>query len=167
MPQVRNLEDALAEELKDIYHAEKQLLKALPRMAKKASNPQLKEAFELHAKQTEEQIKRLEQVFEALGKPARAKKCEAMAGIVEEGKNVMEEMKGSPALDAGMIGAAQKAEHYEIASYGTVCTWAKQLGQNEALQLLKQNLAEEKETDEKLSKLAETSVNLEAEEGED
>lgn len=157
-----NLEEAFVDELKDLLHAERQITKALPKMAKKAENPQLRKAFEEHLKQTEEQISRLEQVFELLGKPARTKKCEGMEGIIGEGKEVMQEAE-EDVVDAVLIAAAQKVEHYEIASYGTVCTWAEELGcEKQVIDLLRRTLSEEKETDEKLTKLAKTRANQEA-----
>ena len=157
-----NLEEAFIDELKDLLHAERQITKALPRMAKKAENPELRKAFEEHLKVTEEQISRLEQVFELLGKPARAKKCDGMEGIIGEGKEVMQEAE-EDVVDAVLIAAAQKVEHYEIASYGTVCTWADDLGcEKKVIDLLKRTLSEEKETDEKLTKLAKTRANQEA-----
>lgn len=157
-----HLEEAFVEELKDLLHAERQITKALPRMAKKADSPELKKAFEEHLKQTEEQIVRLEQVFELLGKPARAKKCEAMEGIIGEGKEVMQEAE-EDVLDAVLIAAAQKVEHYEIASYGTVCTWAEELNcDKKVVDLLKRTLSEEKETDERLTKLATSRANEKA-----
>ena len=157
-----NLREALIEECKDILHAEKQLTKALPKMAKKATNPQLKQAFEKHLAETKTQVERITQAIEALGKKATAKPCHAMMGIVEEGKEVMEEIEPGDVLDAMLIGAAQKAEHYEIASYGTVCTWADLLGEKQAAKLLKQNMAEEEKTDKLLSELAESVVNAAA-----
>ena len=160
---INNLQDALVDALKDLLHAEKQLTKALPKMAKNAENPQLRKAFETHLGQTEQQVARLEQVFELLDMKPKTKPCEAMKGLVEEGKEVMEEDAEPQVLDAMLIAAAQKVEHYEIASYGTVCTWAEQLGINaKAIKLLKQTLAEEKETDELLTQLAEKNVNAEA-----
>ena len=157
-----NLEDAFVQELRDLLHAEKQLTKALPRMAKKAESPQLRKAFEEHQKQTEEQVQRLEQVFELLDMAPRAKKCEAMEGLLSEGKEIMAEAE-SEVMDAALIASAQKVEHYEIASYGTVCTWAEQLGcERKILDLLKRTLAEEKETDEKLTRLAAKSANRQA-----
>ena len=152
---VKSLEDALVEELKDLLSAEKQMTQSLKKMAKNARNEELRTAFETHLEETENQTRRLEQVFELLDKPARAKKCEAMAGLIEESKDVMEHDADDSTMDAMMIGAAQKAEHYEIASYGTVCTWAEMLGFDEAAELLKESLAEEKATDEKLTKIAE------------
>jgi ferritin-like metal-binding protein YciE len=129
---MESLDELLAEELKDIYSAEKQLLKALPKMAKKASSPKLKSALQEHLQVTEAQVRRLEQVFEALGKPAKAKTCKAMKGLIEEGKEIMEEDASDAVLDAGIIAAAQKVEHYEIASYGTVRTWARLCGEEQA-----------------------------------
>lgn len=156
------LEDALVDELKDLLHAEKQITRALPKMAKNAESEKLRAAFEEHLEETKVQVERLEKAMKAMGKKVSAKRCPAMEGIIEEGKEVMEE-KGEPeAKDAMLIGAAQKVEHYEIASYGTACTWAKQLGQTEVLDLLKQNLAEEKEADKKLTQLAKRSVNKKA-----
>lgn len=162
MATMKNLEDALVDELRDILHAEKQLTKALAKMAKKASSEELREAFEEHREVTLEQIERLEKVFDVLGKAPRAKKCEGMFGILEEGKEHLEEEAEPSVLDAVMIADAQKAEHYEIASYGNVIAWAEQLGQNEIVRLLEQTLKEEKETDVKLTELAETLANQEA-----
>lgn len=157
-----NLEDAFVQELRDLLHAEKQITKALPRMAKKAESAQLRKAFEEHQKQTEEQVQRLEQVFELLDLAPRAKKCEAMEGLLSEGKEIMSEAEAE-VMDAALIASAQKVEHYEIASYGTVCTWAEQLGcERKILDLLKRSLAEEKETDEKLTRLAAKSANRQA-----
>jgi ferritin-like metal-binding protein YciE len=161
MKNVKNLEEALVEQMRDLLSAERQLSKALPKMARKASTPELREAFEEHKRQTDEQAQRLERAFEAMGKPARAKKCEAMDGLVEEGEEVLKQDGEANVLDAMLIAAAQKIEHYEIASYGTMCTWADQLGLREAGELLKQNLAEEKEADEKLTQIA-MEVNPEA-----
>ena len=158
----KQLDDLFLDTLKDIYYAEKLILKALPKMAKAAVLPDLKAGFEQHAAETEAQIERLEQVFELLGKAPRGKPCDAILGIIEEGKEIMEEYKGTQALDAGLVSAAQAVEHYEIARYGTLATWAKQLGHKEALNLFLATLDEEKATDEKLSSLAEASVNLKA-----
>lgn len=166
MKNVKNLEEALVEEMRDLLSAERQLSKALPKMAKKASSTELREAFEEHKRQTDEQAERLERAFEVLGKPARAKKCEAMDGLVEEGEEVMDMGGDAQVTDAMLIAAAQKIEHYEIASYGTICTWADLLGLREASELLKQTLAEEKETDEKLTQIA-SSVNALAQSGEE
>ncbi len=159
------LEDAFQHELKDLLSAEKQLVAALPKMAKAAEDEELRELFAEHLEQTKEQVRRLEQVFEQLGKTARSSKCEAMAGIVEEGKSLMEEDAEPAVMDAMLVGAAQKAEHYEIASYGTVCAWAEQLGMRDALRLLQQTLQEEKETDEKLTRFAERRKNAQAARG--
>ena len=159
----KHLDDLFHETLKDIYFAEKQILKALPKMAKAAQSPELSQAFETHLQQTEGQIDRLEQVFELIGKPARGKTCEAILGIIEEGKEVMEDLKGAPAHDAGVLAGAQAVEHYEIARYGTLVAWAKALGMNDAAKLLKQTLDEEEETDRLLTGLAESSINSAAE----
>jgi ferritin-like metal-binding protein YciE len=161
------LDELLEEELKDIYSAEKQLLKAMPRMTKKASSPELKAALEEHMRVTEAQVQRLEQVFESLGKPAKAKTCKAMQGLLEEAKEIMEEDASPSVLDAGIIAAAQKVEHYEMASYGTVRTWARLCGQEEAAGLLQQTLDEEGEADKRLTELAESFVNPRAEAGEE
>jgi ferritin-like metal-binding protein YciE len=158
----KNLTDLFVETLKDIYFAEKQLLKALPKMAKSAQSTQLRQAFETHRDQTETQIERLEKVFEMCGTRAKAKTCDAILGIVEEGKDIMDEFKGSDALDAGLIAAAQAAEHYEISRYGALKTWAGQLGMRDAAMLLEETLKEEKQTDQILSQLAESSVNKKA-----
>ena len=164
---MESLDELLAEELKDIYSAEKQLLRALPKMAKKASAPELKTALQEHAEMTQRQIERLEDVFEALGKPAKAKTCKAMQGLIEEATEIMEEDASDSVLDAGIIAAAQKVEHYEIASYGTVRTWARLCGEEEAANLLQETLDEESQTDERLTELAESIVNPRAEEGGD
>jgi ferritin-like metal-binding protein YciE len=158
----KNLNDLFLDTLKDIYYAEKQILKALPKMAKAAHSDQLRAAFEKHHGETEGQVERLERVFELIDKPARGKTCEAIQGILDEGKEIMEEYKGTEALDAGMVAAAQAVEHYEIARYGTLKQWALQLGIKDAVRLLDQTLQEEKKTDEALTSLAEASVNLEA-----
>ena len=158
----KTLNDLFLESLKDVYHAEKQLLRALPKMAKAAESEELRAAFQTHRDETEGQIERLEQVFEIVGKPARGKPCQAMQGIIEEGKEVMEEFADSEALDAGLIDAAQAVEHYEICRYGTLKTWATQLGMTDAAKLLDETLAEEKKTDALLTKLAESSANRKA-----
>jgi ferritin-like metal-binding protein YciE len=160
--QENGLQELLIEELRDIYHAEGQLLKALPRMAKAAQSERLKEAFERHLEETEQQIERLERAFEALGEPVKGKKCQAMEGLIAEGKEIMEEHSESSMLDAALICAAQKVEHYEIASYGTICTWADLLGLDEVSELLKETLDEEKTTDETLTEIAESEINVEA-----
>src|SRR5687768_16029997 len=165
MAKLSSLDDLLVHELQDMYHAEGQILKALPRMAKAATNPDLKAAFEEHRTQTEGQVRRLEQVFKLLGHPVKGKKCEGMAGLIEEGKKVLEEDAEPEVLDAALIMAAQKVEHYEIAAYGCLCTYAEMLGYDEAHELLGQNLDEEENTDERLTALAETVINVEAEAG--
>jgi ferritin-like metal-binding protein YciE len=158
---VATLDDLFLHELKDIYDGEKRLLKALPKMAKAASSEELKAAFEEHLAVTEQQVGRLEQIFAELEKPARGKKCLGMEGLIEEGSALMEEDAEEPVMDAGLIGAAQKIEHYEIATYGTLATFAKILGLDNAVELLEETLAEEKETDEKLTQLA-SQINFEA-----
>src|SRR5215211_2151908 len=167
MAKLNSLDDLLVHELQDIYHAEGQILKALPKMIKAASHPELQAAFEEHLEQTEGQVERLDQVFKLLGVPAKGKKCEGMAGLIEEGKKVMEEDAEPSVMDAALIAAAQKVEHYEIASYGCVCTYAEMLGYDQVHDLLGQNLEEEEVTDEKLTELAESVINIEAEEAED
>jgi ferritin-like metal-binding protein YciE len=159
--EIDSLRKLYVEELKDLYSAEKQILQALPRMAKKAKNPQLKAGFEEHVRQTEGQVERLDQIFEALGKSPRGKKCKAMEGLIEEGKEVMQEDMDDETRDAALIAAAQRVEHYEIAGYGTVRTYATLLGEREAARLLQQTLDEEGQTDKKLTQLAE-SINVEA-----
>ncbi|WP_423065039.1 ferritin-like domain-containing protein [Devosia sp. CN2-171] len=158
----KTLDDLFLDTLKDIYYAEKQIVKTLPKMAKAATSPQLKAGFEQHLDETEGHIERLEQVFELIGKPARGKTCDAILGIIEEGKSIMEEFKGTVALDAGLISAAQAVEHYEIARYGTLKTWAQQLGMKDAAALLDATLKEEEATDKKLSQVAVSQVNLKA-----
>jgi len=158
----KNLNDLFLDTLKDIYYAEKQIYKALPKMAKAASSDQLRAAFEKHEAETEVQIERLEQIFEHLGKAARGKKCDAIEGILDEGKEIMEEYAGTAGLDPGLLAAAQAVEHYEISRYGTLRTWANTLGLKDAVKLLDQTLAEEKKTDDALSKLALTAVNAKA-----
>lgn len=158
----KQLDDLFFDTLKDIYFAERQVLKALPKMAKAAQSPELRAGFEKHHTETEMHVERLEKVFELLGKSPRGKTCDAILGILEEGKEIMDEFKGSQALDAGLVSAAQAVEHYEIARYGTLATWAKQLGHTEALNLFLETLREEEATDQTLTKLAKTSVNLKA-----
>jgi ferritin-like metal-binding protein YciE len=156
------LSELFHETLKDIYFAERQILKALPKMSKKAISSELKQAFEAHREQTEGHVDRLEQVFGMIGKPARGKTCDAILGIVEEGKEIMEEFGNSQALDAGLIASAQAVEHYEISRYGTLKAWAGQLGMKDAAKLLGDTLSEEKETDGLLSKLASQAINTKA-----
>lgn len=160
---MKELRDTLIEELKDVYDAEKQITKALPKMAKAAEHDDLKAAFQEHLEITEHQINRLEKVFELLGEPAKGKKCKAMAGLLEEGKDLIEEEEG----DAALICAAQKVEHYEIAAYGSMCAWAKLLDEEEAADLLQETLDEEEDTDDKLTELAECVINVEESETED
>ena len=158
----KGLEDLFLNTLKDVYYAEKQILRALPKMAKAAESDELRQAFETHRDETEGQIGRLEQVFEALGKRAQGKTCEAIQGIIEEGKEIMEDFADSDALDAGLIAAGQAVEHYEISRYGTLRTWAQELGLEDAAGLLEETLEEEKKTDKLLSELAEARVNQKA-----
>ena len=158
----KDLNELFLDTLKDIYYAEKQILKALPKMAKAATSDQLRAAFEKHHGETEDQVDRLEKIFELLGKPARGKKCNAIEGIIDEGKQIMEEYADTPALDAGLLAAAQSVEHYEISRYGTLKAWAAKLNMPQAIKLLDETLEEEKKTDETLTKIAETAVNYEA-----
>lgn len=148
--------------LMDIYYAENQILTALPKMAQKAKSPELKKAFQTHLTQTEGQVKRLDRIFQILGKPPKAVKCEAITGILKECDEVIEDFSGSTALDAGMIAAAQTVEHYEMARYGALRTWAEELGMKDAAKLLEETLLEERGTDQLLTKLAEAKVNLKA-----
>ena len=164
--QMETLQDLYVDELKDIYNAENQLIKALPRMAKKASSQQLKDSFTEHLALTREHVERLEQIFRKLGASPKGKKCKGMEGLIEEGKHIMQEDAEPDVMDAALIAAAQKVEHYEIASYGCVRTYAKLLGDEEASRLLQQTLNEEGETDKKLTRLAEAGINLEAAHGE-
>lgn len=159
---MEDLKDLLVDELKDIYSAENQITKALPKMAKAAKAPELKKGFELHLEQTREQIARLEQIFEELGESPKGKKCHGMEGLLEEGKELMGEEAEPEVMDAGLISAAQRVEHYEIAAYGTVKKYAELLGMTKAAQLLDETLMEEKDTDQKLTGLAE-KINVQAE----
>jgi ferritin-like metal-binding protein YciE len=162
MPTAANdttLKSLLIEELRDIYHAERQLVRALPKLAKAATSPDLREALESHLAETEEQVSRVEQAFEMLNESARTKTCPGMLGIVEEGSELIKENDKGAALDAGIIAGAQRAEHYEIAAYGSVMAWAKALGHDDVAELLSASLEEEKAADEKLSELAEAGVN--------
>jgi ferritin-like metal-binding protein YciE len=158
----KTLEDLFLHTLKDVYYAEKQILKSLPKMAKAAESEELKQAFETHRQETEGQIERLEEVFKMLGKAARGVQCEAINGIIEEGKEVMEDFADSAALDAGILAAAQAVEHYEITRYGSLKTWAQELGLTDAVGLIDQNLQEEKKTDMLLTELAEARLNTKA-----
>jgi ferritin-like metal-binding protein YciE len=163
MPEETNpLEELLIDELKDLYSAENQIIKALPKMAKAASSPELKRAFERHLEETRRQVERLDQIGEALDARMTGKKCKGMEGLIEEGKEIMAEDLEESALDAGLIGAAQKVEHYEIAAYGTARTHASMLGLNKIAKLLQQTLDEEGATDKKLTQLAESIINIEA-----
>jgi len=162
MATARTLQDLFLLTLQDIYHGEKQILKALPKMAKNAASPELKQAFQHHYDQTEGQVERLQRVFELMDKSARGRTCEAIEGLVEEGKEVMSETQPGEVMDAGLIAAGQAVEHYEIARYGTLRSWAQQLGMQEAAKLLEQTLQEEKQTDELLNKIAMSSVNRKA-----
>ncbi|KQV83538.1 ferritin-like domain-containing protein [Rhizobium sp. Root1220] len=155
----KHLNDLLYETMKDIYFAEKQILNALPRMAEAAQSSELKAAFEAHRGQTEKHVQRIEEAFELIGMPAEPKTCNAILGIIAEGKEVMEDFEGTDALDAGLLAGAQALEHYEISRYGTMVTWAKLLGLDEVAELLAETLGEEEETDELLSEIAETTVN--------
>ena len=163
MASEKTLRELFHDTLKDIYFAEKKILAALPKMAKAAQSEDLKAAFQKHEAETEEHVARLEKVFAEIDAPTRGKTCDAILGIIEEGQEVMKEYKGTPALDAGLVAAAQAVEHYEIARYGTLKTWADELGLDQAVRLLDATLAEEKKTDEALTKLAVTEVNLHAE----
>jgi len=155
----KQLDDLFYDTLKDIYFAKRQILKALPKMARAASSDKLKAAFEKHKEETQGQIERLQEIFELLGKRAQGKTCEAIQGIIAEGEEIMEDFKGSPALDAGLISSAQAVEHYEMARYGTLKAWAEQLGHKQAVQLLDATLKEETKTDADLSSLATASLN--------
>ena len=156
------LRETFLDELADVYDAEKQILKALPKMIKAAEHEQLKEGFQEHLEQTEEHVNRLEQVFEHMGEKAKAKKCQAMMGIIEEGEELIKNKAG----DAALICAAQKVEHYEIASYGSLAAWAKLMGEQDSADLLEETLEEERETDERLTEVAEEIVNVEESEEE-
>jgi len=159
MAKEKTFDDLFLDTLKDIYYAERKILRALPKMARAAQSEELKAAFQQHKEETEGQIERLQQVFEVLGKRAQGKTCPAIEGIIEEGEEIMEEFKGMPALDAGLISAAQAVEHYEITRYGTLKRWAEVLGLKEAVQLLDETLQEESKTDESLTALADASAN--------
>jgi ferritin-like metal-binding protein YciE len=158
----KQLDELFHDTLKDIYYAEKKILSALPKMAKAAQNDDLRAAFEKHKTETEGQIDRLEQVFQLIEEKPQGKKCAAIEGILEEGQEIIKEYKGSPALDAGLVSAAQAVEHYEIARYGTLRTWAEELGLNQAMKLLQQTLDQEEAIDRALTEIAESVVNQEA-----
>ncbi len=166
MKKLKSLRDLMIDELKDLQNAEKQIIAALPKMQKKANNPELKNAFAEHLEQTREHVNRLEQVFDILGQKPQGKTCRAMQGIIEEAKEMMEEDGEPSVMDAALIACAQRVEHYEIAAYGCVRTYAKMLGIKDAEQLLQQTLEEEAQTDEKLTQIAVNTVNVEANEGE-
>lgn len=163
MASEKNLRDLFHDTLRDIYFAEKKILTALPKMSKAALSPELKAAFNKHEAETQRHVERLENVFEEIDETARGKTCDAIMGIIEEGQDIMKEYKDKPALDAGLIAAAQAVEHYEISRYGTLKTWASELGLSESVRLLDETLAEEKKTDEALTELAESGVNQHAE----
>jgi ferritin-like metal-binding protein YciE len=158
----KTLNDLFYDQMKDTYFAEKQILKALPKMAKAAQSKELSAAFKKHFTETQGQVSRLEQIFKLIDKPAKAKKCEAILGILDEGKEVMTEYKGTEALDAGLLAAAQAVEHYEMARYGTMKAWATQLGMNDVVRLVDETLQQERKTDKDLTALAESAVNTEA-----
>ena len=162
MAKEKTLEDLFLDTLKDIYYAERKILKALPKMKRAAQAEELKSAFEKHHQETEGQIERLQQVFELLGKRAQGKTCDAIEGIIAEGEEIMDEFKDTAALDAGLISAAQAVEHYEITRYGTLKRWATELGMADAARLFDATLKEESKTDSDLTKLAETAVNSKA-----
>lgn len=156
------LQEKLVDEIRDLYHAEKQLVKALPKMAKAATHEDLREGFEMHLEETREHVTRLEEVFEAMGEKVRAKNCPGMAGIIQEGSALMQDEASGAVMDAALIAAAQRAEHYEIGAYGTCIAWARLLGMDNVVSLLEQTIEEEKATDKKLTALAEQEVNLNA-----
>jgi ferritin-like metal-binding protein YciE len=158
----KKLDELFHDTLKDVYFAEKKIFAALPKMAKAAQSEDLAKAFEKHHGETEGQIARLEQVFEEIGEKPQGKTCDAIMGILDEGKEIMDEYKDSPALDAGLLAAAQAVEHYEMSRYGTLRTWAEELGHSKSVKLLQTTLDEEEATDQALTKLAETVVNQEA-----
>ena len=166
MPKINNLHDVYIEQLRDLYSAESQLIKALPKMAKAATSPELAEGFKSHLEQTKGHAARIEEIFEGLDQKPTGKKCKAMEGLIKEGAETIEEDASPAAKDAMLIAAAQRVEHYEIAGYGTVKTYAELLGEDEALELLEATLTEEVETDQKLTKAAQ-SINVEAEEEEE
>lgn len=166
MAKMKKLEDLFHDTLKDVYFAEKKILTTLPKMMKAAQHPELKAAFEKHKGETEGQIQRLEQVFDEIEKKPQGKTCDAIVGITDEGAEIMQEYKDMPAHDAGLLAAAQAVEHYEISRYGTLRTWAEELGYKNSVKLLQQTLDEEKATDAALSKLAKAVINLDAEQAE-
>ncbi len=159
---LNNLRDLLVENLQDLHSAEQQLTRALPKMAEKANHPQLRQAFEMHLQQTTQQLERLDRILDRMGASRTGKKCKGMEGLIEEGQDMMKEKAAPEVLDAGLIGAAQKVEHYEISGYGTAVAYAQLLGETEAVVLLQQTLAEEEQTDARLNALAEGSINQQA-----
>lgn len=165
MAEMGTLHEAFVEELRDTYDAEKQLTKALPKMAKAANSPELRQAIETHLEETRHQVERLEQVFESIEEKARGKHCDGIAGIIQEAQAIMQEDFDEPTADACLIAAGQRAEHYEIAAYGTLVAWARAMGHDDAADLLQETLDEEKAADEKLNSLAEGGINEEAAEG--
>jgi ferritin-like metal-binding protein YciE len=165
--QMNSLRELYVEELRDLYSAENQILKALPRMIRAASNKDLQRAFTLHERQTQQHVKRLDRIFRALDESTRGKKCKGMEGLLEEGQELIKERPEPEVLDAGLISAAQRVEHYEMAGYGTVRTYARQLGEEEQANLLQETLNEEGETDKLLTSLAESSINIEADQADD
>ena len=166
MAKEKELKDLFLDTLKDIYFAEKKILSALPKMAKAAQSPKLKAAFEKHMAETDQQVERLDQVFASINESPKGKTCDAIMGILEEGKEIMDEYKGMPAHDAGLLAAAQAVEHYEMTRYGTLRTWAEELGYTKSAKLLQQTLDEERATDAALTKLATAVINLDAEKDE-
>jgi ferritin-like metal-binding protein YciE len=162
MPEQKTLHDAFVQEIRDIYDGERQITKALPKMIRKTTSEELRSAFEAHLEETQGHLQRLEQVFAELGETVRGKHCDGIAGLIEESKGVMEEDFDDAAMDACLVGAGQRVEHYEMAAYGTLIAWAKTMGHDEVADLLQQNLDEEKAADEKLSAIAEGGVNQEA-----
>jgi ferritin-like metal-binding protein YciE len=159
----KTLDDLFHDTLKDIYFAEKKILSALPKMAKAAQSPKLKAAFEKHLTETEGQVERLDEVFASIDETPKGKTCDAIMGILDEGKEIMDEYKGMPALDAGLLAAAQAVEHYEISRYGTLIAWAEELGLEDAVSLLQETLEEEEATDEALTEIGKTAINQQAE----
>jgi ferritin-like metal-binding protein YciE len=159
---IKNMNDLFVHTLRDIYYAENQIVKALPDMVEKSSDPQLKQGFKTHLRETENHVKRLEQVFKLIGQPAKGVDCPAIDGIIEEAKDVAGEVEKKAVLDAALIAAAQAVEHYEMTRYGTLISWAKELGRNDCVTLLQQTLDEEKATDQKLTSMAESQVNRKA-----
>jgi ferritin-like metal-binding protein YciE len=164
---MNSLRDLYVEELKDLYNAENQILKALPKMIRAATNTDLQRAFSQHERQTQQHVKRLDRIFRMLGETPRGKKCKGMEGLIEEGSDLIKERPDPDVLDAGLISAAQRVEHYEIAGYGSVRTYARQLGEEDQASLLQETLDEEGETDKILTALAESSINIEAEQADD